>query len=802
MFNFFKNIYKRKYIIISVLVIISGLYWIALPSRLFDSPVSIVLEDRSGRLLGAMIAGDGQWRFPYEEQVPGKFAACIIAFEDKRFYAHPGIDLLAMSRAVFRNVSANDRISGASTITMQVMRMARHKQRNIFQKLIETILATRLEFSCSKKEILALYTSNAPFGGNVVGLQAASWRYFGKSATDLSWSESAVLAVLPNSPSLVHPGRNRGLLKKKRDRLLEKLKAEGEIDSLTCELAKLEPLPDKPVPLPSYNSHLLARTYLNFKKENRESNKRVRSTIDLSLQERVNKIVLRHAASLQSNGVYNLAALVLEVKTGKVLAYTGNVPNLDKEQYGGQVDMITARRSTGSILKPFLYASMIHEGSLLPEMLVPDIPTFVKNYAPKNFDFKYEGVIPANRALARSLNLPAVHMLRSYTPIRFLHQLKKMGVNSVDKPADYYGLSLILGGAEANLWDLAGVYAAMSRTLSNYNVNFLYKKNDFRAPQYIEEPLETPVLLKNAPVLNAASIWLTFEAMLKVARPDEEKFWHIFQSSRRIAWKTGTSFGDRDAWAIGCTPKYVVAVWAGNCNGEGRPGLTGVSSAAPVLFDVFDLLSKDGDWFEQPLKDMQQVMVCKQSGHVVSEICPENKEIWIPASSISSTICPYHQMAHLDTKEEWRVHSDCEAVPNMVHKPWFVLSPSEEVFYKIGHPDYKELPPYRKDCAAIFIASQNSKPMELVYPQNPTKIMVPVNLDGNLSSTVFEVAHRNSSAVIYWHIDDEFLGMTQNGMHQMKLNPVPGKHTLLLVDDTGEKVVQHFEVLEGNRAKR
>jgi penicillin-binding protein 1C len=640
-----------------------------------------------------------------------------------------------------------------------------------------------------------MYAANAPFGGNVVGLDAASWRYYGKPADKLSWGEAAALAVLPNSPAMVHPGRNRQTLLEKRNRLLKKLKQQGKIDHITYELAKWEPLPNKPIKLPAYSPQLLTRFYVASKKNPQDM--LVHSTIDYALQQRVNKIVDRNYAVLSGNGVYNAAAIVLDVRTGNVLAYTGNVFGDGNPEHNGQVDNVTAPRSTGSILKPFLYASMLQDGAILPGTLVPDVPMYINSFTPKNFNYEYSGAVPAGQALARSLNIPSVSMLQKYTPDRFSDQLRRLGLTTINKPGSHYGLTLILGGAEANLWELGGTYASMGRTLLRYNeTGGKYLAADFHQPNSVKEKtiaFDTKEQLQpNAPVLGAGSIWLTFQAMLEVARPDEDRYWGEYASARKIAWKTGTSFGNRDAWAIGVTPEYVVAVWAGNSSGEGRAGLTGINSAAPILFDIFNVLPRNSHWFKRPESDLRKIKVCKQSGHIPNEYCTEQVDAWVPIAGLNTRPCPYHRMINLDHAGKSRVTSECESVSEMVRKSWFVLPPVQESYYKLRHPEYAELPRYKDGCAP---AEDVAHTMSLVYPQDPTLIYLPVNLDGTVSSAVFEATHRDANAIIYWHLDETYLGSTQSGNHKMQISPEEGKHKLTLVDNEGRKLRQTFEIM-------
>jgi penicillin-binding protein 1C len=781
-----------------VLFLIFGIWYLffALPEPIFTDPVSVVLEDRNEELLGARIAKDGQWRFPNLDTIPENFAQSLVEFEDKRFYYHPGIDPIGIGRAIIQNIKNKSVVSGGSTLSTQIIRMARKgKPRTIREKLIEFVLATRLELRYSKREILAMYASNAPFGGNVVGINAASWRYFGKSPNLLSWGESATLAVLPNAPALIHPGRNRDALYAKRNRLLYRLLDKGVIDSLTCNLAEIEPLPDEPLPLPRFAPHLLERAKLEVFKQNPKK-ARIQSTIDKELQKFTTDIVNKHHALLSANSINNLSAMIMDVETGNVLSYVGNVYEQETNEHGHEVDIITAPRSSGSILKPFLYAMMINEGKLLPTNTLPDIPTQMKNYRPQNFYETYDGTVPAQRALARSLNVPAVRMLQDYGLEKFHFNLKKIGLTTINKSPDYYGLPLILGGAEVKLWDLMGAYSSMARTLLHYQkYDGRYNPKDFRLPNYLKTVASpTPSnqdLLKEPPVFSAAAISKTFEAMLEVERPTADGAWEIFESRRMIAWKTGTSFGFRDAWAVGVSPKYVVGVWAGNADGEGRPGLVGVQAAAPVLFDIFNNMGQFG-WFNKPIDELVETKVCTQSGYLPTDYCEETEMVSIPKVGLNSGSCPYHKTIHLDKTSKFRVHSDCESPSKMQHISWFVLPPVEEFYYKNNHPNYKLLPPYREDCLASL--PDREQPMELIYPKRIAQIYVPIDLDGKLSPTVFKVAHRQPETPIYWHLDNEYLGSTTT-FHDFALNPAKGKHTLTLVDKDGHRLETEFEII-------
>ncbi|MBA4053834.1 MAG: penicillin-binding protein 1C, partial [Marivirga sp.] len=523
---------KYKWYVGGVLILLLCIYYFILPEKLFQDPYSTVLEDSNGDLLSASIASDGQWRFPEVSTVPQKFYQALVVYEDKRFKHHPGVDILSLGRAIKQNIQSGSVVSGGSTITMQVIRLSRKgKPRTIFQKGIEIILATRLELRYTKDEILSLYSAHAPFGGNVVGLEAACWRYFGRSPQELSWGEAALLAVLPNAPSMIHPGKNRERLKAKRDLLLDRLKVEGIIDAFTCSLSKDEPIPDEPHPLPRLARHLLDRAGKDGYAE-----RKVKSTIQSSLQLRIEQIVNEHHQRLKGNQIFNAAALVIDVNTGNVLAYVGNTDVKENGNFSEAVDIINSPRSTGSILKPFLYAAMLDEGKILPKTLLPDIPTVINGFSPKNFSREYDGAVPADKSLIRSLNIPAVHMLRTYRYEKFHSLLTHMGMGTLTYPPDHYGLSLILGGAEGTLWDIAGMYASMARTLTHYTDrpgSNRYDKKDFHELRYVSGDSSKAANLEATSWLSAASIYQTFDALKEVYRPGEESGWRYFNSSKK-----------------------------------------------------------------------------------------------------------------------------------------------------------------------------------------------------------------------------------------------------------------------------
>ncbi len=767
--------------VLTILVVVFLLF-LFVPVADFNEPYSTVLLGKNNVMLGARPAKDGQWRFSPADSVPEKFKRCIIQYEDKYFNYHPGINPVSLFRAVKQNFQLGKIVSGASTLTMQVVRLSRKgSPRTFFVKMSEMVKALRLELAHSKSDILALYAAHAPFGGNVVGLEAASWRYFGRPANQLSWGESAGLAVLPNSPSQVFPGKNESRLLEKRNGLLKKLLDSKIIDTITYELSISEPLPLKPEPLPDIAHHLLFRSAKN------QAGQLVQTTIDPELQSLAQRVIDRQMGRLKANYINNAACVIAEVESGNILAYIGNADWNDKN--GGAVDMIEARRSTGSILKPFLFASMLDAGKIMPNTLLPDLPLYFSGYTPQNFDLQFRGAVPASEALAKSLNIPAVFMLRDYTPARFLDQLKSVGLTTFKKDADHYGLSLILGGGEATLEELVSSYASMARSLNRFNREGSYSSSDYHLINYLSSK-DIQLKADGKAIIHAASIWQTFQTLLDVNRPEEESGWKHLSSAGVIAWKTGTSFGFRDAWAIGVTPDYVIGVWAGNANGEGRPGLTGSWAAAPILFELNSLIATDR-WFEIPFSEMVPVEICRESGHRASVNCPNVDSMLVPQTCLASLPCPYHKLIHLDSNRQFQVNTSFYPADQIVNESWFVLPPSMEFYYRKYHPEFRTLPLWM----AHSQSDGNIQMLDFIYPDDRLMVYLPKDMDGKKGQVIFQAAHRIPGSKIFWHLDDRYLGTTSD-IYQMANSPAPGRHKLVIVDELGNTAVRYFKVVE------
>lgn len=790
---------RKRVAVISVLLgscaALGFLLLMPLPATLETPSWSRAVFAADGALLDVQIASDEQWRLPAPDVLPPKYIQALITFEDRYFYEHPGVNPVSIARALISNVRNGRVVSGASTISMQVARLARkNPPRTYFNKLRELLLVFQIESRYSKDEILKLYATHAPFGGNVVGLQAASWHYFGRAPNDLSWAEAALLAVLPNSPGLLHPGRNRDALLRKRDRLLAKLHQQQLLPDTDYQLAVLEPLPEKAQEWPALAPHLLQHLLAQSRDQ-----ATFNTTIDDRLQRDMLKMVQGHGRSLAEQGVHNLALVVVDHQQLSTVVYIGNHATVDDSidsvsspqtvrlsRHGADVDIARSARSTGSVLKPLLYGLMLQEGQISPTTLVPDIPSQFGGYSPKNYDGDFRGAVPAHEALAQSLNVPAVRMLNRYGVKHFRERLQAFGLTSITRSAEDYGLSLILGGAEASLWELTGLYANLMHVASEVERPglrhaVLLQTDEARDDATIEFPLQ------------AGAAWLTLNAMTNVVRPGADSIWRDFEQSQVIAWKTGTSYGLRDGWAIGSNGRYTVGVWTGNADGTPAATLGGAQSAGPILMSAFALLGND-NWLATPLNALKKIRTCADNGYLVNKDCRQ-AAVQVPVESDFAMVSPHHQHIFLSADEQFRVHSGCESPARMVIHDWFVLPPVQEYFWKRQHSNYRSLPPWRADCIKGLQQHTGELAFDLIYPDSDNTIYLPLELNGTQGEAIFRAVHRDTRATLHWHLDDQYLGETTL-FHERAIRASPGPHTLVLVDQDGQRLERKFSVID------
>jgi len=754
----------------AVIVFSLLLLYLVIPLDLdrFENYSTLVL-DKDKQILRAFLNDQDQWCLPPQaDHIPEKLRTAVLIYEDRSFIYHPGVNFWSLLRAAYLNLKHKRIISGGSTITMQVARLSSGHKRTIKNKLLEIFQAFKLEIQFSKQKILSLYLDHAPYGGNIIGIRAASLKYFGREPENLTWSESATLAVLPNSPGLISPGKQQQKLVSKRNKLLDKLLQKDIIDNSTCELSKLEPVPDKVFPLPMLAPHLSRKAKQDF------DDPVIHTTLKKKIQQDAESILTQQTEYLNSIGVQNASVIIADTKTGEIAAYCGS-NNFWDFRSNGQVDGVIAPRSSGSTLKPFLYALSIDDGILLPETRINDVPTYFGAFAPENADKNYDGLVTAHEALVRSLNIPAVRLLYTYGLVEFYESLKAAGISTLFRRSDDYGLTLIIGGSEVTLFDLAGLYRGLG---SGGDFNGLYWN------------MENSVSSSNQ-LVSAGACYLVLDILQDVIRPGAEYYWHQFEDQWPLAWKTGTSYGNRDAWAIGLNPQWTIGVWVGNFTGESNPALSGAASAGPILFDIFSSLPKSEDkyWFEQPL-DMTLVTLCTKSGYLAGENCTETKQVWAPSKTKPLKFCPYHKKRFVNKEGTFTVCSNCwqegsyHAVSSLEFPP--VVA---KYLRKRGQIAPKTLP-HNPDCDR----NRSEKEIEIVYPSDGSVIYIPKDFGGVKQKLTIQIAKQNVETRVFWYLNSIYL-RTSDMENEISLDIGRGAHKLLIIDEYGNEAKVKFKVI-------
>ncbi len=756
------NKFRLLYSIVLLPVFVFSIY-IAIPPKkpLFNCDYSVVVMDVNGELLNAYINNEEQWHFPpLDRQLPEKLKTAVLVFEDENFYNHIGIDFYAIARAVSENYKSGKIISGASTIPMQLARMSNPKKRNYFNKFLESCFAIKLNLHYSKENLLKLYLEHAPYGGNVIGYQTASLKFFGKKADLLTWAEAAALAVLPNAPGLIYPTATSNELKRKRDQLLSVLLSKGYINETTHQLALLEPIPDKFLSFNSLSPHLSRRV-----KNSNPNLKVINTTINEEIQQQCNRLATRYRNIYSTYGIFNLSILVAENKTGNILAYVGSPDFFDSEN-GGQVDGVIAPRSSGSILKPFLYALCFDEGIITTESLIHDLPTYYDGFTPQNASREYNGVIKAKEALIQSLNIPAVRLLNSYGVNQFYYFLNEAGVKTLFRSHDDYGLPLILGGAEVSMWDMVALY----RGLVN---NGVFSEN------VVVKGMET---IKSNKLISSGSCYLTLEILKELKRPGSEYYWEKFVGSKQFSWKTGTSYGHKDAWAIGVNSEYTIAVWVGNFTGESNKNISGAASAGPILFNVLQLLpQKESDiWFDYQPDDYKTISICNLSGFRASEACPEKTDINVPYGMKPLKICNYHQFRFISDDGKYQSCSRCWSKIGSKKTTITIYPPDVSYYLRAKGQFIEKLPGHYPLCPGY--KAENS--LNIIYPNEGARLFLPRDFDGNTQSVICNVGYNGSGNIIYWYLNGFFLGTTDKE-HKFAVKFQEGENMIKVIDEFG-----------------
>lgn len=713
-----------------------------------ENRYSQVVVDNRGKIIGAYLNQDEQWQVKGDGKIPSRLELAVLTFEDREFYNHNGINYLAILRAIKTNIFQKKRI-GASTITMQVAKLYKNRNRNYINKVLEIIEAKKIENNIGKEEILKLYLNNAPYGGNIIGYRTASLLYFKKEPVNLTWAEGALLAILPNSPGMMNVEKNREILLKKRNTLLKTMYDTNIISQSQYKLSLNERLPDKRYYFDLLAPHLTRRLKDEYSKE-----KIINSTIDSEIQKKVDKIVKNYSELIQNKGIKNAAAIVIDNYNGEVKAYIGSQDFYDFEK-NGQVDGIISFRSTGSVLKPFLYALSIDDGLIAPQSKLLDIPLYFSNFSPQNANKKYTGLVEAQEALKRSLNIPFVNLLNEYGQDRFFYFLKSVS-NFKDNDFSRYGLSLILGTKEMSIENIAQLYYG----LANYG--------NFKNIKYIKNDLEE----KNRQLITRGAAYLTINDLSKVQRYGIQ---NLYTGRDNISWKTGTSYGQRDGWAAGISPKWTVVVWCGNFTGEGNANISGIRTAGVLLFNIFKSLPKDNGIFIKPENDIKKIKIDNQTGYRIKYDVP-TREIDYPKDAKPLKLSPYYKKIFINENGKLIDSRD---------KNFYKSTEKIIVSYPVELFNYLV-----KENMNIFNISE--KTIKFIYPLNGLKIKVPRDFDGK-KKVIVKISNPNNYN-IFWYLNEKYIG--QGLDTERSFSFLPGEQIISIIGENGETSQIKFEVTE------
>lgn len=724
-----------------------------------------VVTDKDENVLHAFLSQDDKWRMHSElGEINETLTKTIIYKEDKYFYYHPGINPIAILRAAFNNIISGRKTSGASTITMQVARLLYPAKRTYLNKIAEMFRAFQLEWKFSKKEILELYLNLVPYGGNIEGVKAASYFYFKIHPKNVNLSQSVILSIIPNRPGSLHPKRGTELITKERDKWLLRMRSEQFVNDTLIEQALNEEIDMTRRPAPKGIPHLANRV-----RKLQPDNRNIITTIDHKMQERTEVIAYNHHRRLRLKNIHNLAIVVVENKTRQVKAYIGS-PDFSDFEHAGQVDGCNAVRSPGSTLKPLVYALAIDKGLITPAQMVEDIPVNYDGYAPENFNSQCNGLVTARKALAYSLNIPAVDLLNQSGLSNFTELLRKAGFMSVKKDREM-GLSVILGGCGVKATELAAMYAAFANGGEYMPLKYLL--NDTSG--------------KSTFMVSDAAGFMVTDMLTGLIRPDlpnnSESSIHI----PKIAWKTGTSYGRRDAWSIGYNKKYTIAVWIGNFSGEGVPELTGADMATPLLFELFNTLdyNSSSEWYGAP-RTADLRLVCSVSGKPPGEFCSDRiTDYFIPGVS-EYKICTHLREVMLSPDGKISYCTRC--VPEAGYKKELIpnLSPGVASFYAANGIDFQKGPPHNPDCTRLFSDNEPA----ITSPIHNKEYLLEKNASQPLKLTA------NSDADItwiYWYINDKFHERIKPGESSFFI-PDAGFYKISCSDDKGRNSDIQIEV--------
>lgn len=755
-------------ILIPYMVLHILFYAFPLPMEQIERPSSTLVFGENQRLLRAFTSRDEMWRIRTTlKQISPTLQKYLLTYEDRWFYWHPGVNPLALARATVQNLRSKEVVSGGSTITMQIARMIEPKSRTVKNKLWEIFRALQLEHFYSKKELLEMYFNIAPYGGNIEGAAAASWIYFGKEPTHLSNGEAALLAALPNNPSYLRPDLRPEAAQQARDKVLERMMEHNRLDKAGFAEARKESVPRKRREWPFTAPHLSTLLHLREPEASR-----IYSTLHQPMQVVAERLLNQHVNQWQNEGITNGAIIVIDNRTHEVKVMVGS-RNFFDEPNSGQVNGTLAARSPGSALKPFLYALGLAQGLISPALYLEDVPIDYSGYKPENYDRKFSGLVSTAEALERSLNVPAVNLNAALHKMENLYDLLHKAEMSTIHEEDHYGLSLALGGCEVTLFELTGLYSALATQGKLYRPKLTVDEKE-------REPME---------LFDAGTAFIVTDLLAKIRRPDLPAVWE-FTTLPKVSWKTGTSYGHRDAWSIGYNPIYTIGVWMGNFNGEGANALVGAEVAAPLLFDLFTEFCRNErwTWFERP-GNVKVRNVCSLSGQLPTAYCNTLVEEYYLVDHSPAAECEFHKTVLIDEKTGYRLPPGFSS-SNQVKELTYIQWPQRIATWRLQNGyEVFTLP-------EVDPASQRQVAGKAPLIQSPVANVTYYFREGVLldyQKIAFVASVSNDVQRIYWFVDGEMVGSVKPGEKFFYL-PTVGKHTIICQDDQGRMTEMTMKV--------
>jgi penicillin-binding protein 1C len=757
--SFFSNLNYKKIALRSGIAVAILLAAFLLLNVIFPLPDTIeystIVTDDKGEVIHAFLTTDQKWRMKTElKEISPLLAKTLVYKEDKYFYYHPGINAFALIRAAVMNTLHLKRTSGASTITMQVARMLEPKRRTYGNKLIEMFRALQLEWKYSKPQILQLYFNLVPYGSNIEGVKSASVLYFGKSPDHLSLSEITALSIIPNRPSSLKIGYNNDVIVTARNKWLKRFGEDNLFTAKEIADALDEPLTAKRADAPKLAPQFARR----MKKTGKEI---IHTNLQMNTQLKLEKMVYDYVKGLAYYGIQNAAVMVIDNRTHNVISYIGSA-DFNNRADGGQVDGVNAIRQPGSALKPLLYGLCIDEGLLTPKTMLTDVPVNINGYMPDNFDERFHGYVTVEYALENSLNIPAVKCMNQLGVEKMIAKLAAINFKQVKKDKKKLGLSMVLGGCGVTLEEMTGLFSSFA------NNGFYY------SPVWMKG--DTSV--QKVQVLSPSANYMVTEILSRIARPDLPVNWEASMHTPRIAWKTGTSYGRRDAWSLGYDRNYTVGVWVGNFSGVGVPELNGANIATPLLFRIFNTIDYNtaNEWYAMP-KECNIRHVCSQTGHLPNDFCINTvMDYFIPMVS-PNLVCDNMKEVAISPDEKISYCKNCQPENGYKKKMYKVIPPEMQSYFEENRIAYEKIPMHNPECDRVFVEGAPT----ITFPVNGTEYLIskqqpePMQLSCEVTNDVKKV---------FWHVNNKLLKQSDARSKEF-FTPDEGTVKISCTDDKG-----------------